>query len=305
MKKILVTGGTVFVSHYVAEYCAAQGHEVFVLNRGSKTQPPGVRLIKCDRRSIGEKLRNISFDAVIDVTAYDARDIVDLTGALGDCGAYVMISSSAIYPETAAQPFREESPLGPNKFWGRYGAGKILAERALQERFPGAYILRPPYLYGEMNNVYREAFVFECAEKKRPFFLPKDGAMKLQFFHVGDLCRFIGAVLEKRPERHVFNVGNKEPVTVKDWAALCYRIVGREPEYVGVYADVEQRNYFSFYDYEYRLDVENQRAIMPETTSLEDGLERAYAWYRGNREKVGVKPFIAYIDENFGRIPKL
>ena len=199
MKKILVTGGTVFVSRYVAEYCAAQGHEVFVLNRGSKTQPPGVRLIKCDRRSIGEKLRNISFDAVIDVTAYDARDIVDLTGA------YVMISSSAVYPETASQPFREESPLGPNKFWGRYGAGKILAERALQERFPGAYILRPPYLYGEMNNVYREAFVFECAEKKRPFFLPKDGAMKLQFFHVGDLCRFIGAVLVKNGRNAMFS----------------------------------------------------------------------------------------------------
>lgn len=305
MKKILVTGGTVFVSRYVAEYCATRGHEVFVLNRGIKTQPPGVSLIKCDRHSIGDKLRNIRFDAVVDVTAYDARDIVDLTGALGDCGAHVMISSSAVYPETGAQPFREESPLGPNKFWGEYGVGKILAERELQERFPGAYILRPPYLYGEMNNVYREAFVFECAEKKRPFFLPKDGAMRLQFFHVRDLCRFIDVVLEKRPERHVFNVGNNDPITVKDWAALCYRIVGRKPEYVGVHEDVEQRNYFSFYDYEYRLDVENQRAMMPETTSLEDGLERAYAWYRGNREKVGVKPFIAYIDENFGRIPKL
>ena len=35
MKKILVTGGIVFVSRYVAEYFAKQGNQVFVLNRNS------------------------------------------------------------------------------------------------------------------------------------------------------------------------------------------------------------------------------------------------------------------------------
>ena len=38
MKKILVTGGTVFVSRYVAEYFAKQGNQVFVLNRNSRPQ---------------------------------------------------------------------------------------------------------------------------------------------------------------------------------------------------------------------------------------------------------------------------
>ena len=33
-----------------------------------------------------------------------------------------------------------------------------------------------------MHNVYREAFVFECALADRKFYLPKDGEMKLQFF---------------------------------------------------------------------------------------------------------------------------
>ena len=46
------------------------------------------------------------------------------------------------------------------------------------------HILRPPYLYEPMNNVYREAFVFDCALADRKFYLPKDGSMKLQFFHV-------------------------------------------------------------------------------------------------------------------------
>ena len=110
-----------------------------------------------------------------------------------------MISSSAVYPEYEKQPFTEETPVGENKFWGSYGTGKIEAERALQERDPKAYILRPPYLYGPLNNVYREAFVFDCAMAKRPFFLPGDGEMKLQFFHVNDLCRFMDILMEKTP----------------------------------------------------------------------------------------------------------
>ena len=45
MKKILVTGGTVFVSRYIAEYYVAKGDEVYVLNRNSKEQSRGVILI--------------------------------------------------------------------------------------------------------------------------------------------------------------------------------------------------------------------------------------------------------------------
>ena len=36
MKRILVTGGTVFVSKYVAKYFASKNYDVYVLNSGSK-----------------------------------------------------------------------------------------------------------------------------------------------------------------------------------------------------------------------------------------------------------------------------
>ena len=48
MKKVLVTGGTVFVSRYIAEYYAKKGFEVYVLNRNTKTQSEGVKLICAD-----------------------------------------------------------------------------------------------------------------------------------------------------------------------------------------------------------------------------------------------------------------
>lgn len=299
MKKLLVTGGTVFVSRYVAEYYVAQGYEVYVLNRNTRRQSEGVRLIEGDRHHLGGQLKGIHFDAILDVTAYVASDVSDLVESLGSFDTYIMVSSSAVYPETQPQPFREESRLSENKFWGNYGTGKIAAEEELLKRVPNAYILRPPYLYGAMNNVYREAFVFDCALKDRKFYLPKDGSMQLQFFHVVDLCRFMDLLLEKRPDNHIFNVGNKETVSIREWVTGCYAVAGKIPEFVEIFSEADQRNYFSFYDYEYYLDVTRQYELMKEVMPLEKGLQDSYEWYRVNQEEVRSKPYMRYIDEHF------
>ena len=298
MKRILVTGGTVFVSRYIAEYYVKKGYEVYVLNRNNKPQSKGVYLIEADRHNLGDVLKGKHFDVIIDVTAYTGEDVSLLLDALGSFEDYILISSSAVYPETAPQPFTEESTLGENKFWGLYGTNKIAAETILKQRVPNAYILRPPYLYGPMDNVYREAFVFDCAMADRKFYLPKDGSMKLQFFHVKDLCRFMDVILEKKPEQHIFNVGNKEAVSIKEWVELCYQTAEKEVEFVNVYEDIEQRNYFSFYNYEYYLDVIKQQELMPATESLADGIKQAFAWYKENQDKVNKKPYFEFIDEN-------
>ncbi len=46
--KILVTGGTVFVSKYVTNYFS-KNNEVYVLNRNTKKQLEGVSVIEGDR----------------------------------------------------------------------------------------------------------------------------------------------------------------------------------------------------------------------------------------------------------------
>ena len=51
--KILITGGTTFVSKYTAEYFVAKGSDVTVINRGSRPQMKGVTHINCDRTALG------------------------------------------------------------------------------------------------------------------------------------------------------------------------------------------------------------------------------------------------------------
>ena len=119
IKRILVTGGTTFVSKYVAQYFVDADYEVYVLNRNLKPQIEGVHLIDGDRHHLGSVLKKNHFDVVADITAYTASDIIDLYDSLGSLGQYIMISLSTMYPEYAPQPFCEDSEITTNKFWGK------------------------------------------------------------------------------------------------------------------------------------------------------------------------------------------
>ena len=297
--KILITGGTTFVSKFAAEYFVQKGHDVTVLNRGSRPQISGVTLINCDRTQLGNLLAGKHFDAILDITAYTQEHVRTLVESGVRFEDYIFISSSAVYPETNAQPFAEPQECGRNAVWGDYGTNKLAAEKYLSENVPGAYMLRPPYFYGIYENLYREGFVFDCAMQDRAFCLPGDGSMKLQFFHVRDLCRFMEILLEKHPAQKIFNVGNPETVTVKEWVELCYQAARKTPEFVSVDRSVFQRSYFCFHDYEYVLDVSRQSALMPDTLPLEQGLKEEFEWYKDNPDSVYRRnPYMEFIDSH-------
>lgn len=303
MKKVLVTGGTVFVSKFIANYFKNNA-EVYVLNRNTKKQLDGVHLIQADRKDLNGlrlALKGYSFDAVIDVCAYSKEDVNNLLDALENVNCikdYVLISSSAVYPETNKMPFNEEQKTGANKIWTSYGLGKVEAENALLNKKPFAYILRPPYLYGAMQNVYREPFVFECALKNRAFYIPKNGELKLQFFDVEDLCHVIKNILEVHPKQNIFNVGNEQTVSINDFVSLCYEVAGKTLQTVNVYNHNCVRDYFCFYDYEYVLDVTKQKEVLQKTKDLKQGLQESFEWYIEHKDDVAKKPYIDFIDKN-------
>ncbi len=294
---ILVTGGTTFVSRFTAEYFVKKGHTVYVLNRGTKIQSEGVCFIKGDRHNLGDLLYKYKFDVVIDVTSYTENDVSDLLGGLKSFGQYILISSSAVYPETSPQPFREDQPLSENIHWGAYGTNKIAAERFLLEKVPYAYIIRPPYLYGPMNNLYREAFIFDCAEKDLPVCIPEKGDMQLQFYHVHDLCLFIDKLIDICPGDHIFNVGNSETVSIREWITKCFSVLGKTPEFITVDSAIPARTYFPFRNYEYILDVTKQNALLPAKISLDEGLQQSYLWYKDHSEEVLKKDYFSVIKE--------
>ena len=105
-------------------------------------------------------------------------------------------------------------------------------------------------------------------------------------------------LIETRPAEHIFNVGNAETVSIKDWVTMCYACFDKTPEFVNVYEGIEQRNYFCFSDYEYCLDVKKQQEIYADTIPLQEGLKECAGWYLANEAEVNKKPYLKYIDEN-------
>lgn len=299
--KILVTGGTVFVSKSIAGYFISRGEEVYVLNRNTRPQPEGARLIEADRLDLGEKLKKMYFDAVVDATPYTAADINCLLDAVGGFHNYIMISTSAVYPETLAKPYKESDLCGENKFWGAYGANKIQAEKALLSRVGNAYVIRPAYIYGEGNNLYREAFVFDCAEQNLPFCLPKDCNLNLQFSYIGDLCKLIEKILTELPQNHIINAGDSRLVSAEEWVRICYSVLGKTPEFKYVSNEFKLHKYFPFLNYDFALDVGVQNSILLELTPLEEGLRRSREWYQKFGDgSVRKKDYRGFIRENFG-----
>lgn len=49
--------------------------------------------------------------------------------------------------------------------------------------------------------------------------------------------------MESKPANHIFNVGNREFVSIIDWVRLCYAAAGKEAIFANVYDNVEQRNH--------------------------------------------------------------
>ena len=77
-----------------------------------------------------------------------------------------------------------------------------------------AYLTSALFVWA-MNNLYRQAFVFDCAGNDMPFACQKDGKMPLQFFDIEDMCKFIEIIIDKKPEQHIiFNVGNHQTVDI-------------------------------------------------------------------------------------------
>lgn len=156
--RLLVLGGTGFIGPALVSAALARGHEVTLFNRG-RTQPwlfPGLELRRGNRwPELDDGLKSLrtgTWDAVFDLPAYYPRQVVASAELLkGRIGHYIMLSSIGVYQDfrkvglnendavrELTGTYEERPDLGPDYEFGTYGARKVLCERAVFERFPGA-----------------------------------------------------------------------------------------------------------------------------------------------------------------------
>lgn len=295
--KILVLGGTTFVSWYVVKRLAENGHDVTTVTRGTKKGIHGVRVSECyaDRHDINQMkpiLNHIEFDYLIDISGYTETDVEIVYQCIADrkIRNYIFISSSAVYRESNILPIKESFETGENGVWAKYGTDKLAAEKFLmkmnRENNLPVTILRPPYIYGEGNNVYREAFIFDRLRDNLPIIVPDNGETLVQFIHIEDLYTTILRLLENGVTGEIFNVGNNSPISFYNWVTACMDAYGRTTPIVKFNNYKESgytsRDFFPFFDYQYHLDISRISTFHKPEIDMKTGLKKALDWYKNN-----------------------
>ncbi|MDR2404136.1 MAG: SDR family oxidoreductase [Spirochaetaceae bacterium] len=158
--KALFIGGTGTISTAISRQLLEEGHELYLLNRGSRNKvlPSGVREIRCDitgESEAAEKIKGLDFDVVADFIAFTADQVErDYRLFKGKTGQYIFISSASAYQKPLSDyRITEGTPLA-NPCWA-YSRDKIACEDFLfqkyrEEGFP-VTIVRPSHTYDERN----------------------------------------------------------------------------------------------------------------------------------------------------------
>ena len=159
--KALFIGGTGTISSAIVRKLAADPMwEVWLLNRGNKTDriPEGVNLITADihdEEDASSKLEGMTFDVVSDFIAFSVDDVKrDYRLFKNKTRQFIFISSASAYNKPAAGYVITEGTTLSNPHW-LYSRNKIACEEFLMDRyreegFP-VTIVRPSHTYDERN----------------------------------------------------------------------------------------------------------------------------------------------------------
>src|SRR3989475_2332140 len=241
--RVLVIGGTEFVSLHLVRALLRDGHQVVVTNRGRRPErlPAGVGTIVCDRThhaALRAKLAGERVDALVDITyaPTTGADVeVVLEALAGRLGHALFVSTGRVYDHALPIPYREATPR--NLYWGEYAKNKIAGEDALMRwhhaRGLPVTIVRPTHVYGPMNTRNNETFVFDRLLRGRPMLLPGDGGWLRQFGHVQDLADAMLNLLGRRDAfGQAYNVMGEEIITQAGFVELIADVIKRPAELV-------------------------------------------------------------------------
>lgn len=291
--KILIMGGTEFVSRNIAEHFIHENYRVDLFTRGKRpisyegyhTHHVGDRKIIEDL----EKLKDIAYDYIIDISAYTKEDVKNLVEHINQSQLkrYIFCSSGAVY-EPSDNMISETDARGENNNWLKYGMDKLEAENYLFEQYDKGLpitIFRPTYIYGPHNNLYRESFFFDRISQNKTIFYPKS-IHKNQFIHIHDLVLIIESFMaSKKANGQAYNVTCESTYSFKSMLDVYKKVTHQKIIIQEVDVEFPSRRYFPYRDVQYTLSIDKLREdnLHIPKFDLESGLKQTYMWYQKNQ----------------------
>jgi nucleoside-diphosphate-sugar epimerase len=214
--KLLVLGGTRFLSRETATQAVARGWDVTCACRGeSGPVPDGATHLPWDRNDDAPSaVADGAWDAVVDVTRLPshARRAV---GATPDAH-WVFVSTISVYPDSSspgtdvlAEPITEDVDLAVDP--EAYGGMKVACEQAVQEGAASAAVVRPGLIVGPGDPTGRFAYWPQRLARGGEVLAPGKPDDGVQVIDVRDLATWLLDLAESRTTGTFDAVGQPVP----------------------------------------------------------------------------------------------
>jgi nucleoside-diphosphate-sugar epimerase len=197
-KRVLILGGTEFVGHAFVDEALARGHDVTVLNRGSRQPRFGVTTLVGDRTAPEglSALGSAEWDLVVDTWSWGPKAVTDAAAHLSTrADQYVYVSSRSVHEYPAPAYAREDarvvdasaddtdfSDYARAKRGGELGALAGFGDRAL--------LLRAGLIVGPRENIGRLPWWLTRIARGGDVVAPGPADACIQYIDARDLAAF-------------------------------------------------------------------------------------------------------------------
>ncbi|WP_426996044.1 NAD-dependent epimerase/dehydratase family protein [Pseudarthrobacter sp. N5] len=220
--RILILGGTAFLSAEIARQAVGAGHQVTCLARGTATGPPeGSAWLRADRSLGADAYTAVTgeWDAVIDVARDPAQAKDSLMALAARAEHWTFVSSCSVYADHSTPGAAEDAGLLPPLEKGtdfapeNYGEAKSAIEQSTAE-FAGdkAHLCRAGLIGGPGDATDRYGYwPARFARGGDPVLLPDIPHHATQIIDVRDLAAWILTAAEQRTTGPLNALGDVVP----------------------------------------------------------------------------------------------
>lgn len=215
--RLLVLGGTRFLSREVATRAVARGWDVTCACRGtSGPVPDGARHLPWDRADPPPpEIVDGGWDAVVDVGRLPSQ-VTAAVAATADAH-WVFVSTVSVYADNSSaamepllDPITEDVDLATDP--EAYGGMKVACERAVRERAASAVVVRPGLIVGPGDPTGRFAYWPQRLARGGEVLAPGRPDDVVQVIDVRDLAEWVLVLAEQRTTGTFDAVGTPTPL---------------------------------------------------------------------------------------------
>lgn len=216
--RVLVLGGTVFLSRAVAAQAVARGHDVVCATRGvTGSVPEGARHVRWDRSDdsseVPPTLAGLEPDAVVDVARLPSQ--VRRAVAAWPAAHWTFVSTINVYADDGSlvEPVHHDVDLATTP--EAYGPMKVACEQAVRDGAVASLVVRPGLIAGPGDPSGRFSYWAERLDRAAPgeeVLAPGDPADVVQVVDVRDLADWVVDSLEHGRTGVLDGVGPATPI---------------------------------------------------------------------------------------------